>query len=267
MSKLGRSRFRKREVVLALAAGAVAATGGAIALEVMRAENTEHTVAAAESGPGELTYDLADFQEINVMGPEDVVITLGDDFAVRSEGSAEALRLLRVTVEDGKLLIAPREGFDWDQWDRLEPATFFITLPRLDVLAMAGSGDVAIDRIRGESFSGTLAGSGTLAIDSLEVDDLDLSIAGSGDIVASGQVREITASIGGSGTIDGQALRSQTAAVRIGGSGDTALWVADRADISIMGSGDVDITGTDKCSVSKVGSGEVRCLAGEPDAG
>ncbi len=255
-------KLRKREIFVALAAGLLAAGGAAIALEdgieldVVGPGDAAALVGQADT---EMTYDLADFTEISTAGSQDVIITLGDEFSVRSEGSPQALALLEVEVENGRLSISPDDDFNWNRGLQLQSATFHVTLPNLSFIALAGSGDVSVDRIVGESFSTTIARSGTLTIGSMEVDEVDLSIVGSGDIIASGTARETRIAIGGSGEIMAPGLRSEEALVRIGGSGDVALGVSEDASISIAGSGDVDITGTDNCSLTRVGSGEVRC--------
>ena len=209
-----------------------------------------------------LTYDVAPFEEISTTGPQDVVVTLGETVSVRSEGSPEALGLLEAVVEDGKLVIRPKGRFGVFDWPRVASATFYVTVPRLESVAVAGSGDVRIDRIEGDSFTGSIAGRGELNIAAMEVDEADFRIGGSGDVVAAGTARETRISIGGRGEVRAGSLRSETASISIGGSGDVALTVQDEAEVSIAGRGDVEISGPGRCSVSQMGRGDVRCEGG-----
>lgn len=257
-SRQDRPRLRKREIALAVAAGALAAGGAAIVLEA----GDERALVIAAEGPGERAYALAQFEEVSTTGPQDVVITLGETFSVRSEGSPRALALLEPVVEDGTLTIGPRRGFNWSNWRSLNGAKFHITLPRLERVTVAGSGDVRIDRIEGESFEGTIAGSGELSIAEMTVEEADFNIAGGGAVAAAGTARETRVAIGGSGDVDAIGLRSQTASISIGGAGNVSLTVEDEANVSIMGSGDVDIAGPARCSVTRFGSGDVRCAGG-----
>lgn len=254
-----RARLRTREIVLAVAAGALAAGGAAL---ILSESSDEHRTMAA-TGPDSATYTVAPFTEISTVGPQDVVVSRGETFGVRSEGSPEALALLEAVVEDGKLLIRPKQemggGFNWG---RLASATFYVSLPQLDAVALAGSGDIRVDRIEGARFTGMVAGPGELAIDSMQVDEADFSIGGSGNLVAAGTARETRVAIGGSGEVQAEDLRSQTASISIGGSGDVGLHVEDQARISIVGSGDVDISGPARCSVTRMGSGNVSCATG-----
>ncbi len=256
-----RPKLRKREIALAVGVGALAAGGAALIL-------------AEDDGPAPLmvaaapqTYEVESFEEISTVGPQDIVITRGDAYQVRSEGSPEALGLLEVVVDDGELIIRPKGdyglGFDWD---RLSSAKFHVTMPRLQQLSVAGSGNVTVDRVEGDDFSANIAGSATLAIAALAVDEANFRIGGSGNVVAAGTAREANVSIGGSGEVQADKLSVETAEVSIAGSGDVALTVQEEADISIMGSGDADISGPARCSVSRMGSGNVRCAGGGGDA-
>jgi hypothetical protein len=257
-----RRRLRKREVLFAVAAGALAAGGAALVLEISEDSGAVPVAAAQES---DQTYEVAEFDHISTVGPQDVAVTFGETFSVRSEGSAEALGQLEVVVDDGELTIRPKNRLRTD-WPRLASATFYITVPRLERVAQAGSGNVRVDRIEGDSFEGAIAGSGELAIDALEVDEAEFSIAGTGSVVvAAGAARETDISIGGRGEVRAAGLRSDVASISIGGVGEVALTVEDEAQVSIMGSGDVDITGPARCSVSRMGGGEVRCNGREVD--
>lgn len=245
--------LRKREIVFALAAGALAAGGAALILD-------DDGGSAAPIAPvAPQTRQLAPFEELTSVGAQDIVVTLGEAYRIRSEGSPEALGRIEAVVEDGVLVIRPKERLGRFNWNRGNRTTFHVTVPRLEAISLAGSGDARVDRIEGDSFEASVAGSGELAIDAMQVERADFTIAGSGNVSASGTAREMNVSILGSGDVRARDLRSETADLSIAGSGDARLTVSDEADVSIMGSGDVAIAGTARCSVSRMGSGDVRC--------
>ena len=253
--------LRKREIVFAVAMGGLAAGGAALTLSAF----DDDPLAFVAAGPNQMTYAVAAFDEISTSGPQDVEISHGDAISVRSEGSPEALALLEAVVENGRLTIRPKSGFNWFNWEALEPARFFVTMPRIDGIVLAGSGDIRVDRIEGDRFEGTVGGPGTIVIGELEVGQAAFTVAGSGSLVAAGTARETRVTIAGSGEIQAGGLRSETASVSIGGSGDVALTVDGEARVSITGSGDVDISGPGRCSVTRMGSGNVRCSGGGGD--
>lgn len=254
----GKPRLRKREILAALAAGALAAGGAALVLTQTGPAEVERSERAVASGPQQRTYQVADFDGIASSGRQDIVITAGEEIAVRGEGPGEVLAQIEVVVEGGTLQIRPRDGRDSD-WDALRGVTFHVTVPRLEAVTVTGFGDVRIDRIAGNRFSGIIAGRGELAIGEMEVEDADFSIGGSGDVVVAGTARNTKIAIGGSGNVRAASLRSETAEITIAGRGDVELAAQERARVTIMGSGDVDISGPATCSVTKVGRGDVRC--------
>ncbi len=251
-----RPKLRKREIAFAVAAGALAAGGGAAVISAINddASAPPRYVAA----PERQAYELGEFAEVSTTGPQDVVITMGDSYSVRAEGAPDALAQLEAVVEDGELILRPTGSFRGD-WGRFSSVTYHVTMPRLDAITLAGSGDIRIDRIEGDEFEGAINGSGALTIGTMEVDEADFSIGGSGKVIAAGTARDTRVSIGGAGNVEAAGLHSETARVSIGGVGDVALTVDEEAEISMAGAGTVEITGSARCSVSRFGFGEVRC--------
>jgi len=256
------NRLRLREIVFALAMGGFAAGGAAIALDAMHDDGGPSEEFAADTTRD---YQVASFDRISTSGPQDIEVKYGDTLAVRAEGSSRALSQLEVRVENGRLTIGPKEGFFRGNWGILDEATVYVTVPKLSEVAIAGSGDVRVDRIEGDSFEGKIGGDGQISIADLKVDRADFSVAASGSISAAGSAGQTHASIAGSGEIDAGSLRSDTASISIAGSGDVALTVDKEAQVSITGSGDVDIAGPGHCSVTRFGSGSVSCAGGGGD--
>jgi hypothetical protein len=254
-----------RKILTLVSVGALAALGGS-----MSAAQGNETEAQSTSR----TYDLAGFEKISVVGPHHIVVSVGPAFSVRADGPQQTLADTAVEVDDGRLEIHPVDDDRWEQrcgdrdrrdsrrwrcWNGYQPATFHVTLPRIDAASLVGGGDMRIDRVEGADFSASVAGSGDLDVAALRVDDARFSIAGSGDLVARGSARNSRVSIAGSGNLRAREVSSTSASISIAGSGNAALTVQDDARVSIVGSGDVEISGPARCSVSRFGGGKVRC--------
>ncbi|MXO60516.1 DUF2807 domain-containing protein [Altererythrobacter salegens] len=265
MSRLGlppgKPKLRKREIALAVGAGLLASVGAAAVLEGMHEERAPTVASAPAEAIGseaDRVYEVPAFDNIASIGPQNIVVTYGKAFSVRSEGPAGALSRLEVVSSNGTLTIKPQGSFGFNV-GRLRDATFYVTLPQLSSVVLTGSGDMTVDKVEGAKFSGMVAGSGALQIDAMQVDEASLNIGGSGKIAAKGVARSTNINIGGAGEVDAGDLKSDDASITVAGSGDVGLFVANQANISIMGSGDVEIDGTDKCTVSRMGSGDVIC--------
>jgi Putative auto-transporter adhesin, head GIN domain len=208
------------------------------------------------------SFQVGNFQQIEVAGPYEVEVRTGANPAVSAQGSQKLLDQTVVEVEGGKLLIHPQEQHHFFQWGfgSHGKARFTVTVPQLSGATIAGSGDIRVDRVNGANFEGAVAGSGGLDIGALDVQSLKLSIAGSGGVKArSGRAQSARYEIAGSGDLDARGIATQQVKVSIAGSGGVQAHASGTADVSIMGSGDVEVAGGAKCSVSKAGSGNVRC--------
>lgn len=209
----------------------------------------------------ERNYPIGGFERIEVAGGYDVQVHTGAAPGVHAKGPERDLERLVIEVKGDRLLIHPRDdrGMFHMGWRSHDKIFISVTVPQLSGADVAGSGDIRIDNVRGESFAGNIAGSGGLSLDNVEVKALDVSVAGSGSVQGKGRAQNVSLNIAGSGDIDTKGIVSQTASVSVAGSGNVVAHTTNTASVSIMGSGDVELTGGAKCEISKLGSGDVRC--------
>lgn len=210
----------------------------------------------------ERNYPVGGFERIEVAGSYDVEVHTGAAPSVHAKGPQKDLERLVVEVKGKRLLIHSREtrGLFRMNWRSHDKVSIVVTVPQLSGADIAGSGDIRIDNVRGDSFAGNIAGSGELSLDSVDVKALEFSVAGSGSVQGKkGRAQKVSLNIAGSGDIDTKGVASETAAVSIAGSGNVTAHASQTASVSMMGSGDVDLTGGAKCEISKHGSGDVRC--------
>lgn len=205
-------------------------------------------------------YQVAAFDKIEVMGPYEVTVTTGGQPGAQASGAERDIERMVVEVENGTLKIHPRKrngfGIDFSSSDTVR---LNVSAPRLAAAGIAGSGDISVDRVTGDSFAGDIAGSGNLNLGQVEVKTLAAAIAGSGHFTAAGRADSAEYEIAGSGEIEAGRLVANSAKVSIAGSGDVQAHATRTADVDIGGSGNVRVTGGAKCTVSKAGSGDVHC--------
>jgi hypothetical protein len=208
---------------------------------------------------GQRSFNVGAFDRVALAGSYDVVVTVGAAASVRAEGDSERLERLDVRVEDGQLRIGSRGRHGWSWGGHRGRVVVHVTVPALAGAAVAGSGDMRIDRVEGESFAASVAGSGDLDVAALRVEQASFSIAGSGNVRAAGSAARTEISIAGSGDVDLAGLDSRTAEVTVMGSGDARVRASETASVTLMGSGDVTVSGGARCSINKRGSGDVHC--------
>lgn len=215
---------------------------------------------------GQRQFQLANFDRVTLKGPDNVEVRVGPAFSVTAQGDTGVMQALEIKLDGTDLEIGrknSRNGFRWggndDGGDDTAAVKVIVTMPAIRGAALAGSGDMSVDRVTGDGFEASLAGSGDMTLGGIAVKNAELAIAGSGDIKASGAADMVKVSIAGSGNADGSALAAKGAEVSIAGSGNTRLAVDGRADVSIVGSGDVDLGPKARCEQSVMGSGDVTC--------
>ncbi|HYI42746.1 MAG TPA: head GIN domain-containing protein [Sphingomicrobium sp.] len=216
---------------------------------------------AEDRGPTvDRNFQVGAFQSIEIGGPYEVEVRTGSAPSVRASGPEKLIERLVVEVEGDRLRIHPREERQFNWGGSRGTARIQVTVPTLRAAAIAGSGELMVDKIDGDRFEGSIAGSGDLRLETVSVQALKLSIGGSGSVHAGqGQARDAELSIAGSGDIQSGGVRTENARISIAGSGSVNGHASRAADVSIMGSGDVNLTGGAKCNVSKAGAGEVNC--------
>lgn len=198
--------------------------------------------------------------QVTLLGPDRVLISEGDTFAITVEGASEHLRF---ALDDGALGIMRAPG-SWS--DSSAATTVRVTLPAPPrKLTIAGSGDIVSQRL-GDSAEVNIAGSGNIETPRVEADTLDISIAGSGTYRAAGSARRLDLSVAGSGDAELAALRVERADLSIAGSGNAIFASDGEVDASIMGSGHVTVRGEARCTVNSLGSGTLTCERDESPA-
>ncbi|RMB51709.1 putative autotransporter adhesin-like protein [Sphingomonas sp. PP-CE-3A-406] len=214
-------------------------------------------VAASGSGTTR-TYQVTGFDQIDLQGSDDVDVRVGTGFSIRAEGPSDQLDRLKIDRDGETLDIGRKNGASFG-WNKGAKVKVYVTLPRLTAATISGSGYIAVNRVEGKAFTGTIAGSGDMTLATIQVDEARFSVTGSGALRASGTARALNAEIAGSGDVDASKLRAQSAKIDIPGSGSVRAVVDGPAIVDISGSGDVDLGPKARCTISKTGSGSVRC--------
>lgn len=199
---------------------------------------------------------LRDFTAVALESADQVDITRGPGFAVRIEAEPALRDRLDIRRDGDTLRIGRKDGGSWTGGDRV--AHIRISMPAITAVALAGSGDIAIDQV-GDGFAGTLGGSGDMTIGQLRGERASLTVAGSGTIAAAGAVRQLALSVAGSGDIDARQVRAGGGTVSIAGTGDITADIDGPAQVTVVGSGSATLGVNARCTVNRVGTGEVTC--------
>ena len=176
---------------------------------------------------------LSGFDSIKVEGSSPVNVRVGPAHSVAVHADDNLIDAIRTEVSGSRLRIWTDRSIRTRSTTSIE-----VTVPALQVVEVAGSGEVGIEGLDGA--------------------ELELKVAGSGEITAEGRLDELTVTVSGSGDVDSSNLEANSVGVAISGSGEVRVHAVDTLTVSISGSGDLEYTGQPNLSQNIAGSGSVR---------
>jgi hypothetical protein len=205
------------------------------------------------------TRDVTGFDHVSVSGEGDLTLVQGDGESLTIETDDNLLPLIKSEVENGHLLIGPRDV-------NLRPTkaiVYRLNLKNLRALDLLGSLRAEAEAIKTDRLALGINGSGKITVTHLEVGALSTGITGSGTTSAGGVADSQEIRITGSGDHRASDLKCSQARVHIDGSGHIWLWVTESLSSEISGSGSVEYRGNASVDSHVSGSGRVRHRGGD----
>jgi hypothetical protein len=196
------------------------------------------------------------FNAVESAGAFDVIIKEGNqDGNIQLEGESNILEKIEVKVENGKLILKQKPGFNFRSSRNV---TITFNAQNLTSIGLSGSGSVTTEGVqKSENLNIGLSGSGDMDIKSSTA-NLTAGISGSGNISLDGNTENLEIGISGSGDVHAYDLKSRNVEVGISGSGNSEVYADGSLNASIAGSGDVYYKGNPQnINAKSGGSGDV----------
>lgn len=205
-------------------------------------------------------YTVIGFDRIRVDGPYDVTVRTGLGPSARATGSTDALDRISVEVQNSTLVIKP-DSSGWGGYPGAPAGKvqLAVTVADLSSAILAGSGTLAIDRVRGTSLDLALGGAGSLSVGLIDVAKLSVMLTGSGSASLAGHADDGRLIVRGAGDIAADGLTIRHAEIVSAGAGTITVSAAETAKVIAAGNGDVTVHGNPECDVSATGAGNVSC--------
>lgn len=204
----------------------IAAAIGAGAIAVALGEIDEVDVANRDkSGDVSQTFELRDFDKIDVAGVYELEVMVGEDYSIVISGPSEEMERVQAKVEDGSLVLDQTK-----QQKRgigvlhKEGVTAKVSLPALSELDVSGVVDGDVSGVDAEAFT--------------------VNLSGVGDVDIEGTCTDLTARVSGVGNLNARELECKTARVNVSGVGDAKVYASESVDANISGMGDIDVYGS-----------------------
>ena len=237
--------------VAALGVVAVTVTGNGLWSTLRHSEPVEAAVPLSQ---------LRDFDGITLAGPDDVVVTPGDRYAVTLTGHPDAQRYVKLYVSEGVLHVGRRSHRGW--WGPGGGGvTVHVTMPGLTRLWLSGPGAIKLDKFDGKELRAMITGPGGLVAENVSTNLLAVTSHGPGSAVVSGSAETLTIKASGPGNMDFTRLAAKRADIEISGPGHANARASDSARLVVNGPGDAHVTGTTQCEIHRAGPGEADCTS------
>lgn len=204
------------------------------------------------------TIGVGSFDRVRIDGPFDVRLKSGSP-ALALSGDRRTIDRVDAHVEGATLVIRMGQG-GWGEQPRGGGAVVVTAAsPSLSSVNLAGSGRVAIDRMRGDRVALILSGGGALSVARVDATQVDATLVGAGTLSIAGRADRARLTTRGAGTIDAAALASGDVTVQLDGLGETRATARYTAKVFNGGLGRVTIGGGGACTVTGAGGGPVLC--------
>ena len=197
--------------------------------------------------------DLGEISGLSLSTSADVFLKQGSTREIKVSGQENILDNLELTNEFSVFTITNKVGVR-----KSEPVKIYVTLPMIDLIRIAGSGDVQmVNHFSNlKDLTVRITGSGDIVAD-LDGEKVVAVVTGSGNISLTGKAGALDLTIRGSGDISAREFRVHDANVLVKGSGDVAVHVDGTLKGQVSGSGNIGYLGEPSVSFHESGSGEI----------
>lgn len=194
---------------------------------------------------GTKQYTLNNFRNIELNGYAKIYLKQDSTFSVVAKGSNEALRSVKIGMENGTLVIERTGSFDIFDGDNGEEVSIYISMPNLDKVQASGVGVIQSQTVFKQVTPLAIDISGACDVDMhIEVPSCTVESSGVGAVKLIGAVPSLDIDISGAGNINAMECVSDSVSVETSGAGEAKVYAAKYLNIDASGAGNVQYKGT-----------------------
>lgn len=195
------------------------------------------------------------FSGVETHGSIDIEVSQGD-YKVIVESDENIIPEIVTEVENGRLIVHFKDGFTSFSYSS---AKVYVTAPSVNALGVHGSGNIESKGTlsNNDKMEIVVSGSGDIHAD-IHSPSVTSETNGSGNITLTGETKDFSSSISGSGDVHAFDLKSEVVKTLTHGSGNMEVNASVKLDVGIFGSGDVDYKGSPQISSETHGSGSIN---------
>ncbi len=218
-------------------------------------------LASAEVHARDKNLLVSSFQDLEVLGEIQVVVTDGKTPKATASGDQNMLSRLKVERSGSTLRLRLQDRSSFGRNVGVTPLIVKISNRQLRNIRVQGNATVSVNTLSQSGISALeILGSGTLNVENVKADQLNIAIFGNGVIsIQSGTARISRVNLEGAAKVDAAGFTSKSLELSQGGSSSTAMLVSERSVIKNTGAGTIIIGGDGRCDVTNTGSAAITC--------
>ena len=212
---------------------------------------------AAPANAAIRNFGIATFTKIRVSGPYKVSIATGVAPFARASGSPAAIDRVAIDVRGDTLVVEANPS--WGGYPGTNPGPVEVSVGTHDLTSasLTGSGSLAIDRVKGLTFTLSVLGSGASEIGNAAADQLNVSLEGTATVKLGGEAGKLTALVRGVSMLDAARLSTPSADLSADGTATIDADVTDTARVNAWGPATIRLSGRPACNLKVSGSTSV----------
>lgn len=216
------------------------------------------TSLAAPAQAATRNFGIASFTKVRVDGPFRVTVATGVAPFARASGSPASLDRLAIDVQ-GDTLVVHFNASSWGGYPGTDTGPVEVSVGTHDLSNawLNGAGAIAIDRVKGLSFSLSVQGSGAAEIADASPDQMNISIIGTASAKLGGETGKLSAVVRGVSTLDAARLAARNATIGAEGSATVDANVTNSVRVDATGPATIRLTGGPSCTLKVSGSTSV----------
>ena len=166
------------------------------------------------------TFDIKDFEGVNVSIPANVVIKESDKFSVTIDATEREFEYLAVEKfsDDVLKIYSKRTKWRWKDWKDSDKTSIVIELPSINTLETSGASNTDIEFSSIEDLTLVLRGASDLDINS-DISKLNAKISGASDVNINGNIVDSNFKVSGASDVDIEG-NGENLILRVSGASD-----------------------------------------------
>ncbi len=186
------------------------------------------------------SYDIRDFDEVEIKGAFDVKMRYADEYKVVLKGEQGLLDDVDVTLQQEQLSISKQEGVS----DIFNGGNIRVKVesPELEELALKGAGESSVIGYSGQSCEVTLAGA-TESDMNVEYEELSVDVLGASNLHLVGSGEKLKAKVLGASSMSGENYETAEADIEVAGSSNASIHVTKTLKAEVMGASELSYKG------------------------